>query len=104
LRRKLGTKKLTRSIQAMRPEELLVANLDDPVYLEILCGGNLEDLPAAFVEHWEAAQAIRAERRQRTTTHPLPIRKKTIRTKAFLPYLQQAIANLLPLLRGDRAA
>lgn len=104
LRRKLGTKKLTRSIQAMRAEELLVANLDDPAYLEILCGGNLEDLPAALVEHWEAAQAIRAERRQRTTTHPLPIRKKTIRTEGFLPCLQQAIANLLQLLRGERAA
>ncbi len=36
--------------------------------------------------------------------HPLPIRKKTLRTGGFLPCLQQAIANLLQFLRGDCAA
>ena len=64
LRRKIGTKKLARLIQAMRPEELLIANLDDPEYLEILCGGNLENLPALFAQNWKAAQAIRTERQK----------------------------------------
>ena len=47
-----------RLIQALRPEDLLIANLDDPEYLEILCGGNLDNLPALFARNWKAGQAI----------------------------------------------
>ena len=72
----MGTRKLARLIQAMRPEELLVANLDDPHYLEILCAGNLDSLPALFAQNWKAGQAIRAERRKKISNHPIPIRKK----------------------------
>lgn len=102
LRRKLGTKKLVRSIQALRPEALLVANLDDPEYLEILCGGKLENLSDALAQSWKAGQAIRTERRKKKSHHPIPIRKKTLRDKQFLPQLKQAVAKLLELFRGKR--
>ena len=104
LRRKVGTKKLTRQIQAMRPEELLVANLDDPDYLDILCGGNLENLPAVFAQNWKAAQAIRKERRQKKTNHPLPTRKRTLRASGFLSGLQRTVKALIEIIRGGRCA
>ena len=91
LRRKVGTKKLARLIQAMRPEELFIANLDDPHYLEILCGGNLDSLPALFAQNWKAGQAIRTERRKRTSNHPIPIRKKILRDETILSRLKQAV-------------
>ena len=55
LRRKIGTKKLTRYMQAMRPEVLLMPNLDDATYVDLVFGGNLANLAAAFSEHWPLA-------------------------------------------------
>jgi len=104
LRRKVGTKKLVRQIQAMRPEELLIANLDDPEYLEILCGGNLENLPALFAQNWKPGQAIRTERKKRTSNHPIPIRKKTLRDKETLPRLKRGIEMVITMTRGNRYA
>jgi hypothetical protein len=104
LRRKVGTKKLTRMIQAMRPEELLIANLDDPEYLEILCGGNLENLAALFAQNWKAAQAIRTERRKRTSNHPIPIRKKVLRDAGILSRLKQAVDIVIEITHRRCAA
>lgn len=92
LRRKVGTKKLTRYIQAMRPEALLVPNLKDPVYLELVCGGSLANLPACLSEHWQVAQAIRRERQKPKTDHPMPTSKKQLRQPTLLDKLQQ-LAN-----------
>ena len=97
LRRKTGTKKLTRQIQAMRPEELLVANLDDPDYLQIVCGGSLENLPALFAEVSNEAQAIRLERRKKTTNHPIPIRKKVLRGSEILACLKRAVDMVIKM-------
>ena len=95
LRRKIGTKKLARMIDAMRPEELLIANLDDPAYLEILCGGSLENLATVFAQNWSAAQVIRTERRKRASNHPIPVRKKLLRDKKILSRLQEAIETVI---------
>jgi hypothetical protein len=104
LRRKVGTRKLARMIQAMRPEELLIANLADPEYLEILCGGKLEYLPTLFAQNWKAAQAIRTERRKKTSNHPIPVRKKILREKGILPLLKQAVEMVIAITRGSRWA
>jgi hypothetical protein len=104
LRRKLGTKKLARLIQAMRPEELLIANLDDPEYLEILCGGNLDNLATLFAQNWKAAQAIRTERRKGTSNHPIPIRKKILRDEGILPRLKRAVDMVIATIRGRHCA
>jgi hypothetical protein len=95
LRRKVGTKNLTRYIQAMRPEELLVANLNDPRYLEIICGGSLENLAASFAKNWQAGQSIRAKRREKKSHHPIPMSKKSLREEGFLPCLKRAIATAI---------
>ena len=75
LRHKLGTKSLVRYVQAMRPEELLVDNLNDPDSLRIVCDGSQENLANSFAENLQAGQNIRSERRAKTTNHPIPTRK-----------------------------
>ena len=82
----------------------MIANLDDPQYLEILCGGNLENLPALFAQNWKAGQAIRTERRKRTSNHPIPIRKKILRDKEILPRLKLAVEMVIAMTRGKRYA
>jgi len=105
LRRKVGTKNLARHVQAMRPEEFLVANLDDPDYVEVVLGGSLEKLPALFANHWEAGKAIRTERRKKKTNHPMPTRKKRLREDGFLPQFKRAVATVIQQIRNkDRAA
>ena len=99
VRRKVGTKTLARLIQAMRHEELLIANLDDQEYLDILCGGNLENLPALFAQNWQAGQSIRTERRKKTSNHPILVRKKILRDVGILPRLKRAVDIVIALIR-----
>jgi hypothetical protein len=95
LRRKLGTKNLSRYIQAMRPEELLVDNLRDPDYLRIVCGGRLENLADSFAENWQLGQKIRLQRRAETTNHPIPTSKKLLRGAGFILKLKRATMILI---------
>jgi hypothetical protein len=95
LRRKLGTKNLARYVQAMRPEELLVDNLNGPDYLRIVCGGSLENLAISFAEKWQAGQRIRSERRAKTTNHAIPTRKKCRRNEGFLSSLKDSVTFLI---------
>jgi hypothetical protein len=95
LRRKLGTKSLARYVQAMRPEELLVDNLNDPDCLRIVCGGSLENLAKSFAENWQAGHRIRLERRAKTSNHAIPTRKKCLRKDGFLSSLQGAVTFLI---------
>lgn len=94
-RRKVGAKKLTRYLQAMRAEELLVANLADPEYVELVCPGGLANLPAAIAKHWHLAQAIRAERQEPTTDHPMPTTKNQIRKPGLLEGIKQTISKIV---------
>jgi hypothetical protein len=92
LRRKLGTKNLARYVQAMRPEELLVENLNDPDYLQIVCGGSLETLAASFAQNHQAGQLIRSQRRAKKSVHPIPVGRKDLRDDGFLSMLKRAVA------------
>lgn len=91
LRRKIGTKKLTRYMQAMRPEVLLMPNLDDATYVDLVFGGNLANLASAFSEHWLLAQAVRHERHQAKTGHPLPTTKNQLRRPTLLETVEQLV-------------
>ena len=84
LRRKVGTKKLARYIQAMRPEELFVSNLAKQDYLDIVCEGTLNNLSAYFSQHYKPGMAIRKNRSKRKTSHPMPVSKKKIRESDLL--------------------
>jgi hypothetical protein len=90
LRRKLGTKNLVRHVQAMRPEEFLVANLLDPDYLQIIGSGSLETLAASFARNWQAGQTIRSQRRAKTTNHPIPVKTTS---PARMDFKQPAVAR-----------
>jgi len=104
LRRKVGTKKLTRYIQAMRPEVLLLPNLEDAVYLAIVYGGSRANLPSVFAEHWSLAQAIRRERQQPKTGHPLPTTKRQLRRPNFLKTVQQLVLTAIKQHQTKQAA
>lgn len=104
LRRKVGTKSLTRFMQAMRPEVLLVANLNDPVYLDFVCGGSMARLPARFSEHWPLARTIRHERQQPRRDHPLPTSKQAIRHPNMLANLKELLDTLIRLTAEKPAA
>jgi len=93
LRRKIGTKKLTRYMQAMRPEVLLLPNLDDATYVDLVFGGNLANLAAVFSEHWPLAQAVRHERHQAKTGHPLPTTKHQLRRPGLLETVKQLVLS-----------
>lgn len=92
LRRRLGTKSVAHAVRAMRPEEFLVDNLGDPDYLQIICGGSLENLASAFAANWQEGQKIRAARRATTISRPIPVNKKILRHDGFLSILQRAVS------------
>jgi len=93
LRRKVGTKKLTRYVQAMRPEMLLLPNLANAKYVDIVFDGSLDNLAAAFSEHWPLAQAVRHDRHQSKTGHPLPTTKSQLRRPGLLETVKQLILS-----------
>jgi hypothetical protein len=84
IRRKVGTKKLVRQLQAMRAERLLVYNLSDPDYVNLVFDGTLANLRSQMAIHWDVARAIRKERLAPTTDRPIPTTKKQIRNPQLL--------------------
>ena len=104
LRRKLGLKKLTRCVQAMRPEVLLVANLKSQPYLDALYGGSLENMAAVFAKHWREAKNTRQQRHEKRSTRPMPLSKKKLRDKELLPQIGIAIDRLIRMTLGLRRA
>lgn len=98
VRRKVGAKKLTRQVQAMRPEAFLVPNLADPEYVNLVLGGDLANLPAEMAKHWQSAQAIRKQRMAPTTDHPIPITKKQIRQPQLLENIKQAVTKIIEIV------
>ena len=104
LRRKAGTKKLTRYIQAMRPEVLLLPNLEDAAYLAIAYGGSLTNMASVFAEHWTQAQAIRRKREQPKTGHPMPTTKPQIRRPNLLENLKQLVLTAIESNQTEQVA
>jgi len=88
----------------MRAEELLVANLADPEYVEIVCPGGLANLPATFAKHWHVAQVIRGERQEPSMDHPMPTTKKQIRHPRLLERIKQTISNIAATISGKSNA
>jgi hypothetical protein len=91
IRRKVGVKKLTRQIQALRPEAFLVWNLESKEYLNIVLHGSLENLPSAMANHWDLACEIRSARRRSKSNHPMPTTKQQLRTPTLLNDIGQMI-------------
>jgi hypothetical protein len=102
IRRKVGVKKLTRQIQAMRPEVFLVGNFAQREYLNLVLDGSLENLPGAMARHWQLAQAIRRERLRPTTEHPMPTTKKRLRDPQLLETVTHTITKLIDHIAQDK--
>ena len=104
VRRKVGTKKLTRQVQAMRAESLLVCNLEDSEYMNLVLDGSIENLPLEMSKHWHLAQEIRKQRRAPTTDHPLPATKKQIRDPKLLDNIKEIVTKIIETILGNTHA
>ena len=104
LRRKVGTKKLAGYIQAMRPEELFVSNLDNQDYLDIVCGGTLDNLSACFAQQYIVGMAIRKKRLKKKSSHPMPVSKKKIREPDLLFKVENGIKVYLEMITNCTCA
>ncbi len=105
VRRKVGAKKLTRQVQAMRPEALLVWNLGEPQYVNLVLGGSLANLSSTIAKHWHLAHTTRQQRLTPTTEHPMPTTKKQIRNPKLLDNIKQTAKKIIDaILRKSRAA
>ena len=100
-RRRLGIKKLRRCLQAMRPEQLLVANLDNQQYVDAVYGGSLGNMPTYFSRFWQQGKEIRKARKQQASNHPIPISKKKLRDQEWLPKMEKAIETLINITVGN---
>ena len=79
---------------------LLVCNLADPEYLNLVLGGSLANLPSAIAKHWPLAHPIRQHRLAPTPDHPLPTTKKQIRAPDLLENIKQTIQKMLEAILG----
>jgi hypothetical protein len=105
MRRKVGTKKLARQVQAMRPEALLVYNLSDDDYVNLVLDGRLTNLPSQIAQHWDSARDIRKKRMAPTTDHPIPTTKKQLRDQHLLDNVKQTITKIIEnIAQKDPAA
>lgn len=102
VRRKLGVKQLSRHLQSLRAECLLVRNLTDAEYLAVVLEGSIDNLPTAMAKHWSLSQAIRQHRLASTTGHPMPTTKKQLRTPELLSSIEQTICQIVETI--DNAA
>jgi len=94
-RRKLGTKKLTRHLQAARHEEFLVANLDQQDYINVVYDGSLDNMTSYFARYCSESLKIRKLRGTQEEKHVFPISKKSLRQPGMLVNVFQALGGLL---------
>ena len=104
MRRKLGTKKLIRSVQAMRPEELFVPNLNNQDYLNIISGGQLSNLPACFARNYQAGFAIRRDREKKKSKVPMALSKKKLRNPNLLSNVENGIKIYFKMIENHAHA
>jgi hypothetical protein len=93
-RRRLGTAKLGRRMQAARPAEMLVANLDSQQYLDLCYQGNIRNMPAVFAQHWAGAKEIRDQRNQTPDRGIMYVPKAALRHPSFFGRMKQALRDL----------
>ena len=103
-RRKAGTKKLTRYIQAMRPEVLLLPNLEDAAYMAIVYDDGLDNMASVFAEHWAQARAVRRQRQQAKSGHPMPTTKQQLRSPNLLENLKKLVLAVVQSNQTKQAA
>ena len=105
VRRKVGLKKLTRQVQALRGEALLVANLGEAEYVRIVLNGSLSNLACELSRQWARSQRIRKDRLAERPEAPIPITKKELRAPSLLKTLDETVSKIVETLnKKTRAA
>lgn len=85
-----GRGKLTRDFQALPEEYMLVSNLENATYVQLVLGGNLDELPSRFAEASRQAGSFSAWRR-RSSAHLIgQVSRSLIRHDDFLDDLIDA--------------
>lgn len=93
-RRRAATGKLNRRLEAARPEELLLENLNSQSYLNLCYEGSADNLARTFSEHENRAAEIRARRAVTPNTRIMNVPKKLLRQPGFFDAMDKA-ANAL---------
>jgi hypothetical protein len=78
-----GRRKLTRSFDALPPELMLVPNLNNSDYLEIVLSGSLDNLPAKFAESADAGIPYGTWRQSNTSLNIGRLPKRLLRRDDF---------------------
>ena len=87
-----GRGKLTRDFQSLPAEYLLVANLENPRYVELVLGGRLESLASKLAEAYVDASFANWRNQQRPRLLG-QIRRRQLRLPSFLPNLVKLSAD-----------
>lgn len=107
-RRQSGNKKLAKRLDACHEAELLVDNLWDQEYLDMVYDGSLDNMPKRFAEHWSdivkgglldeedenAEDAEDADNADSSGQARLHVRKQVLRLPNFLQMMDSAISSL----------
>ncbi len=92
-RRTHGRGKLTRDFQALPEEYVLVPNLENPVYVELVLGGSLDTLPSRLAEASRDAGSFDAWRRGRHPRLLGQLPRRILRQNNFLDHLFDVCKN-----------
>jgi hypothetical protein len=102
-RRTHGRAKLTRDFQSLPEEYLLIPNLENETYLQVVLGGSLESLPTKLAEASREAGSFDAWRRQRRPRLLGELPRRLLREDDFVDHLLQACLHSCQTL-AQRAA
>ena len=86
---------MTRHLKAARHEELLLTNLDQPEYINIVYDGSPDNMPSLFAKNCHQARQIRKLRDSKEEKRALPIGKKLLRVSGVLPEVVAALKTVL---------
>jgi hypothetical protein len=89
-RRTHGRGKLTRDFQSLPEEYLLVPNLENEIYLQLVLGGSLDALPAKLAEASREAGCFDAWRRRRRPRLLGELPRRLLRADDFVDHLLDA--------------
>ena len=92
-RRTHGRGKLTRDFQSLPEEYLLIPNLENETYLQVVLGGSLESLPAKLAEASCGAGSFDAWRRRRRPRHIGELPRRLLREEGFVEHLLAACVH-----------
>jgi len=94
MRRQTGNAKLAKRLDSAHPAEILVENLKNPDYLQLLCGGRLDQLPRDLAAYWPTDSRLPSRSSSAPVEARIHLRKSILRSKTFFEQTAQAIEYL----------